>query len=317
MYKFSLTLFALCGCLEALPQAPTDTTGWKIKGIVSLNLSQTSLSNWQGGGQNNIVLTTLFNFEALYRRDKYEQWINRIDAQYGIMKQEIGAFRKNADQLLALTRYDDLAFGKSWFYAAQADYRTQFAPGYIYASPDSSGGKVVSDFNSPGYLQLALGLDYKPVEYFSLMFAPVALKATFVGRQALADSGAYGVQKAVFDDSGQIVSHGKRSRYEVGARIIMRFKKDILPNINLDSYLDLFSNYAHNPQNIDVIFNNLLSFKINKFFSATILSRIIYDDDIVIKHDFNKDGKFDAAGDINGPRLQALTSIAVGLTAKF
>jgi hypothetical protein len=198
----------------------------------------------------------------------------------------------------------------------QADYRSQFSQGYNY-NGDSIVGTARSDFNSPGYLQLAIGLDYKPTNYFSATFAPMAGKITMVNRQYLADEGAYGVDKAVFDTAGKIVTHGKRSRFEFGGRIILRFKKDIFKNVNLDSYLDLFSNYSHNPGNIDVVFNNLLTLKINKYFTANVISQILYDDDITIKRDWNKDGKYDTKGDINGPRVQMLTTFAIGFGYKF
>jgi len=292
-------------------------TSWKTSGFFGVNFSQTSLSNWQGGGQNNIAGNAILNLQADYKKGKHE-WTNKLDAQYGLVR--LGGtgtpFRKNIDQLFALSKYNLNAFNKYWFYAAQADYRTQFAPGYKY-SGDSIIGRATSDFNSPAYIQLALGLDYKPADYFSVTLAPLAGKITMVNRQYLADDGAYGVEKAVRDTNGAIITHGKKIRYEFGGRLVIKFKKDIFKNVNLDSYLDLFSNYAHNPQNIDVVFNNLLTFKINKYFTANIISQIIYDDDIVIKYDWNNDGKFDNPNDYAGPRLQMLTTLSVGFGYKF
>jgi hypothetical protein len=284
-------------------------TSWKITGFFGVNASQTALSNWQGGGQDNIALNTILNVEADYKKDKHA-WTNKLDAQYGVMKPGEGVgFRKNIDQLFALSKYEVNAFGKNWFYATQVDYRTQFAPGYNYLN-DAPVKPAVSDMNSPGYLQLAVGLDYKPADYFSITFAPAAGKATYVNRQYLADAGAYGVDKAVTDANGNIITHGKRSRYEFGGRVIIKFKKDIIKNVNLDSYLDLFSNYMHNPGNIDVVFNNLLTIKVNKYFSVNVISQMIYDDDIIIK-------RITDQGVTAGPRLQLLTTIAVGFGIKF
>lgn len=292
-------------------------TSWRVSGFFGVNASQTSLNNWQGGGQDNVALNSIFNLNAIYKRDVFEEWTTKIDAQYGIFRPGYASpFRKNIDQLFALTKYEILAFKKVFFYTAQLDYRTQFAPGYKY-NGDSLVKPATSDFNSPGYLQLALGLDYKPTEYFSLTFAPVAGKVTFVNRQYLADDGAYGVQAAVRDTAGNIITHGKKIRYEFGGRIIVKFKKDILKNVNLDSYLDLFSNYSHNPQNIDVVFNNLLTIKVNKYFSASVICQMIYDDDIKIKRDLNKDGLYNKPGEFNGPRLQVLSTIGIGFGYKF
>jgi hypothetical protein len=300
---------------DSIPPTKKDTS-WKVSGYFGLNFSQTSLSNWQGGGQDNIAGNAILNIQAVYKKGKSE-WLNKLDAQYGLIKTDGDRlFKKNIDQLFALSKYNLNAFNKYWFYAAQGDYRTQFAPGYNY-NGDSVVGTARSDFNSPGYIQLAIGLDYKPTKYFSATFAPIAGKITVVNRQYLADEGAYGVEKAVLDTAGKIVTNGKRSRFELGGRIILRFKKDIFKNVNLDSYLDLFSNYANNPGNIDVVFNNLLTLKINKYFTANVISQVLYDDEVVTKRDWNKDGKFDNAKDINGPRVQMLTTFAVGFGYKF
>jgi len=297
--------------------ASAKDTSWKVSGFFGLNFSQTWLSNWQGGGQDNIAGNSILNVQAEYKKGKH-RWITKVDAQYGLVRFGFGNknFRKNIDQLFALSKYNLNAFNKYWFYAMQADYRTQFAPGYNYAG-DSIVGRATSDINSPGYIQLALGLDCKPTDYFSATFAPAAGKITVVNRQYLADAGAFGVEKAVTDAAGNITTPGKRIRYEFGGRLIFKFKKDIFKNVNLDSYLDLFSNYMNNPQNIDVVFNNLLTLKVNKFISANVICQMLYDDDITIKRDINGDGLYDKPTEINGPRLQVLSTIAIGFGYKF
>jgi hypothetical protein len=301
---------------DTIPPLIKDTS-WKVNGFLGLNASQTALSDWQGGGQNNVALGTILNLEIKYQRDAFEQWINKLDAQYGMMKQgDVGGYRKNLDQLFFLSKYSTLAFRKHWFWSAQADYRTQFAPGRNYAG-DSTVGRAVSDFNSPGYIQLAFGLDYQPTDYFSFNVSPVAGKITMVNRQYLADEGAFGVKAAEKDENGNIIQNGQKIRYEVGGRIIVKFKKDIFKNINLDSYLDLFTNYLEKPGNFDVIFNNLVTMKINKYFTVNVISQMLYDDDVIRKRDLNNDDLYDQPGEIYGPRVQLLTTVAVGFGYKF
>jgi len=296
--------------------AKTKDTSWKTVGFFGVNFSQTSLNNWQGGGQNNVAVNSILNAEAVYRKENIT-WTNKLDVQYGIIRPgEAKLFRKNIDQLFALSKFNYLAFKKYWFYAAQADFRSQLAPGNNYIG-DSIAGRATSDFMSPAYSQIAIGLDYKPASYFSAFYAPVAGKITTVRRQHLADAGAYGLQPAVFDDNGNMLKPGRNNRYEFGSRLILKFKKNIIKNVNLDSYLDLFSNYNNNPQNIDVVFNTLITIKISKYFTINFINQTIYDDDIIIQYDWNKDGKFDHPNDVNGPRLQMLTTFAVGFGYKF
>ncbi|MBA3665318.1 MAG: DUF3078 domain-containing protein [Bacteroidetes bacterium] len=301
---------------DSLKKHHRRDTSWKTPGLFSISASQTSLSNWQGGGTDNLSVISIFKFDPVYKKGNHE-WINKIDLKYGVIKPgDFRLYRKNVDQIFLLTKYNRNAFSKYWFYTTQADFRSQFAPGYNY-SGDSIVGRATSDFMSPGYIQLLVGLDFRPKDYFSVTFAPLAGKITVVNRQHLADEGAYGVDKAVVDDKGQIITHGKKIRYEFGGRVIVKFKKEISKNVNLDSYLDLFSNYMHNPGNIDVVFNNMLTFKINKYFNASIISQILYDDDIITKRDWNHDGLYDNPSDINGPRLQALTTISFGFGFTF
>jgi len=293
---------------------PQDTT-WRTPGIIGLNISQTSLSDWQGGGQDNLSLISLAQFDPVYKKGIYE-WMGKVDAQYGLIKTgDSKLYKKNIDRLFLLTKYDIKSHNKYWFYSVQADFRTQFSPGYDYYGDSVS--IATSDFLCPAYIQLALGMDFKLEDYFTITFAPAAGKVTIVNRQYLADEGAYGVEPAVRDTAGNVITKGKRSRFEFGGRIVVRFKKEIVKNISLDSYVDLFSNYANNPGNIDVVINNTFNFKITRFFSASIISQMLYDDDIITKRDWDGDGLYDNPSDIFGPRLQALTTLAVGFAYKF
>ncbi|MBS1650466.1 MAG: DUF3078 domain-containing protein [Bacteroidetes bacterium] len=279
-------------------------TSWKTSGFFGLNFSQTALDNWGGGGQNNITLTAILNGQATYTKGKIV-WDNKFDAQYGIIRPGFNKlFRKNIDQLFALSRFNVDAFGKHWYYAAQADFRSQLAPGYNYVG-DSIAGRAISDFFSPAIIQLALGFDYKPVSYFSAFISPLAGRAVIVNRQYLADMGAFGATKAIKDANGNpIPGTGKTVTYGIGGRLVLKFKKDIVKNINLDSYLDVFSNYIDHPQNMVVVFNNLVTFKINKFFTANFISQMYYDDRAILPGN-------------SGPRLQLLSTIAIGFGYKF
>ena len=112
-------------------------------------------------------------------------------------------------------------------------------PGY---ENDSTWDRL-SDFLAPGYLLGAIGMDYKPNEVFNLFISPITTKMTIVNDQTLADAGAFGVDAAEYDDAGVLTSAGKTTRVEYGGYLRALFKKDIMKNINLQSKLELFSNY--------------------------------------------------------------------------
>ena len=68
--------------------------------------------------------------------------------------------------------------------------------------------------------------------------------------------------------------------------------------------LELFSNYLNNPQNIDVNLENIFTFKVNKWFSASLQWNVLYDDDIDVRD--NKGGF--------GPRTQFKSVLGLGLS---
>jgi hypothetical protein len=157
-------------------------------------------------------------------------------------------------------------------------------------------------------------MDFKPNDKFNLFIAPITGKVTIVNNQILADAGAFGVVKAVYDPiTNLLVTPGKVVRTEFGGYLRMMAKFDIMKNINFQTQLDLFSNYLNNPQNLDVNWSTLTAMKVNKYISATITTQLIYDHDINIAVDNNSDGVVDASG----PRTQFKEVLAVGFSYKF
>jgi hypothetical protein len=82
-----------------------------------------------------------------------------------------------------------------------------------------------------------------------------------------------------------------------------------MKNVTLKSRLDLFSDYRHNPQNIDIFMTNALMLKVNKYISANLNVDLIYDDDV-------KEFVNEKTG-VKGPRLQVKQVIGVGFSARF
>src|SRR5664279_740469 len=274
-----ILLFSVLSCLtfgqvtdveKNLRTQSADTlSGWKKGGVFSVNLAQTSLTNWAAGGQNSFAVNGLLSSFANYRKNKSE-WVNTLDVGYGLLKQGSSGYQKTDDKFDILSKYGYEAF-KNFYYAVLLNFKTQMAPGYQY--PDVT--TKISDFFSPAYLLGALGLDFKPSDHFSAFIAPLTLKLTFVNDKTLSDAGAFGV------------SPGKTSLTEFGGYIRAiytknDFKNEFLKNVTFTTKADLFSDYTHNTQNIVVNWETLLAFKVNKFLSASINTQLAYDDKIKI-----------------------------------
>ena len=273
MKKLKLILGGLLLAALTIAQDPVETapaegdpvegdTLWKITGVSSLSLSQLSLTNWAAGGENNIAGNVFFKLSPDYD-DGTINWDNDLVIGFGLFKQGDDEFKKSDDQLELSSKFGYRA-GKNWFYTALLSFKSQFAEGFSYE--DDLKTKI-SGFMSPGYLNLSLGFDYKPTDGFSLLIAPISSKMTFVMDEDLANAGVYAPMGSSF-------------RGEFGAYIKIAYKKEVLKNVLLDTQIDFFSNYVENPQYVDVNWDLLITFKVNDFLSASLMTQLIYDYDI-------------------------------------
>lgn len=287
-------------------QSKDTLDGWKTGGVASLNLTQVGLTNWASGGENSLSVNGLLSLFANLKKGN-STWDNSLDLAYGILQQGDADIRKTDDKIDFTSKYGQKAF-KNWYYAGLVNFKSQMTAGYNY--PDDS--TEISNFLAPGYMVGAIGMDYKPNEVFNLFISPLTIKMTIVNDQTLADAGAFGVDAAEYDDAGTLLSKGKATRSEYGGYLRALLKKEIMKNINLQSKLELFSNYE-DAAHVDVNWEVLIAMKVNKYISATISTQLIYDHDIDIAVDSNDDGIIDAVG----PRTQFKEVIGVGISYKF
>jgi len=270
---------------------------WKSGGVGSLNFNQVNLSNWAAGGQSSLSAGAFMNLNLNYKKDK-TTWDNTVDLAYGLTQIGDEKIRKSDDKIDFNSKYGRQAY-KKLFYSALVNFKTQFTDGYNY--PNDS--IIVSGFMAPAYLLLSMGMDYKPAEFISIYVSPLTGKITIVNLQQLADAGAFGVDT------------GKSIRKEFGAYTTISLKKEIGKNVMLTTKLDLFSNYSHHPQNLDVNWDAMIAFKVNKFITANISTTLIYDEDIKVPVIKNINGKDTQVG--TGPRTQFKEVFGLGLSYKF
>jgi hypothetical protein len=295
MSRFSIIFLAIALFLSlgAKCAEPDTVKHWKVKGETNIGFAQLALNNWASGGENSLATNSLFNFFADYQKNKFT-WNNFAGFGYGVQKQESFTNWRKTDDKIELSTKAGIYAARHWDYTALLNFKTQFAKGYKYVDNDER--IFLSQFMAPGYLQLALGMEYKPAEYFSVLLSPIGSRITFVNHDSLADAGAYGVEP------------GNKTLTQMGGSLNAMFKKDILKNVNLLSKLGLFSNYLKNPECIIVNWENTLFMKVNKHISTTIGTNLIYDDNINL---IDKNGKN------IGPGTQFKEAFSVGFTYNF
>lgn len=275
-----------------LAQEKTDSIKpWKFNGLTSINFSQVSLTNWSAGGENSYAFNGLLNLGANYSKAKND-WANTLEIGYGVQKQGDQDLRKTDDYIDFVSKYGRKV-SKSFFISAMLNFKTQMNEGKKYETDTSY---VISEFLAPGYLQGALGMEYKPNETFYVVISPVAGKLTMVLDDTLSARGSFGVDP------------GEKTRLELGGSASVGVKQEILKNVILSSTLGLFSNYLENAQNIDVDWKVMINMKINDYLSANLNTHLIYDDDIKTSDD---------NGNPRGAKVQFKEVFGVGLTYKF
>ena len=286
--KTKLFILALLAPVFAMAQ---EETPWVHSGITGINFSQTSFTNWSEGGDNSVASNAYLNGSLNYKKDKIS-WTNDLSINYGQNNTKMTGWRKNIDNLNFASKFGQQMTEKV-YYAALLDFKTQMTDGYQY---NNAGDRtLISKFLTPAYLNVSVGLDYKPNDNLAFYFSPVAGKLTITADTLF--STRYGVDP------------GKMLRAQLGAIFKASCNYDKLMNgkMTLKSALDLFTAYDDSFGNIDVNWDMLVGLNLSKFVTLTFQSTLKYDDDIKY---IDEDGT-------HGARVQFKEILGLGLSYKF
>lgn len=285
---------------------------WKNNGNFSTLLNEMLYSNWAKGGENQISIIALFNYQIRYDSpDSNLIWENVATIGYGFQTSENYSYRKNEDKIELSTKLGYRAFNQ-YYYSLSLTFRTQFDKGYQYPNDKD----VVSKFFAPAYLILNLGLDFKPQENLSISLSPLSGRATFIKDEELANKGAFGVTPAKIDTNGILLQKGSQLRFDFGIGTSINYTFEPMRNVKVQTKLDLFNNYTDpdlaNRKNIDVNSETSIFFKVNDYISANIFLHFIYDQNIPIPIFQDIDGNKTQVG--TGPRLQIKQNLGIGFS---
>lgn len=287
--KISLVSVALFSAVTVFAQEESKGP-WTHSAIAGLNVSQTSLVNWSEGGTGSLASNVYFNGSLDYTKNKLT-WNSVLDANLGATKtfEEGSDFRKSMDNLQFSTKIG-YTMANKFYYAALADFKTQFANGFEY-----NPKRKVSYFMTPGYLNLSVGIDYKPSEHLSLYLSPVAGKMVCVSDTLYAEN--YGIKA------------GSKTKWELGATfkgsLDYKFFND---KLTLKSTLDLFTPYNDSFGHIDVDWKFMAGYSVVKFLTITLQTNLKYDEDIPY---------LASDGTKKGPRVQFKEVLGLGVSVQF
>ncbi len=289
--------------LASLTYAQDTTSYWKTKGSLTFNFTQSYFSNWSAGGDNTLAGLPKFNFDANYAKDKIS-WDNKLNLALGYTA--IGNSKAmKSDDLIELYSLFGYKMSKRWFTTVMLKFSTQFAKGYDY-SVDSS--TYISKFMAPAYLDFGPGVAYKLPEWLTVNISPLTARMTFVNDETLADAGSFGLDPAVVDSNGNIITHASKTKFQLGAKITAAFQHEVFKNVILGTSLELFSDYLHNPQDVIVNWKTLVRMKVNSWLNVDFNTELFYDKSVKF---------YDTAGVDLGPKVQLKQNLMVGIGITF
>jgi hypothetical protein len=220
-------------------------------------------------------------------------------------------FQKNIDvlQLSSNVGYD---ITDHLYFSGKFSFLSQFSPTYDYSQTDTSKGGfrryAVSKFAAPMIITLGPGFTWKPKDYFTLFFTPVEGKIIYVtpdhpakDTTTMSDGRFTNNYYSDIDETRFGLTRGTSYQAALGAEVDVLFQKDIVKNVNWKSHLNVFVAYVGNnydtvmpyfnsadtlmhtrtikesTKSIPVVtWDNDIVFKINKFLSATLSTRFVY-----------------------------------------
>lgn len=290
IFLFTLLLMSITA-ISAQEADSTKIGTWKHSGSTGLNLSQTSLSNWSGGGDDAFAGNLYLNGKLEHKKGNWA-WINTLALEYGVTSTKAQGAQKSTDKMELATQLGYTTDNK-WYYTAMADFKSQFYKGYNYPNKEN----YISKFMAPAYSNISIGMEYRPKDsFFSAYFSPAAGKLTFVNDDYLSDLGSFGVDP------------GDKFKAEFGAYAKGTLEKNIMENVKLMSDANFFTAYDDSFGNIDIEWNVLISMKINKYLNASINTTLKYDDDVKY---------INTQGEKKGPKVQFKEILGIGFGYNF
>ncbi len=287
---------------------PDTISHWKHKNVLGVDLSEIAFVNWSAGGTSAITGVIRGDLKYDYK-DDYQVWSNELFFRYGLNKQEGIELRKTDDAFKLNSTYGlRTSPSSNWYHSAKLNFNTQFTNGYSYPNTENPISKPFA----PAYTFLGIGSEYiyKP-KNFTLYLSPVTLKNTLVLDQDLANSGAYGVKKAVYDENGNLLVEGEKEKTELGILVTNYLEREIFNNIILKNRLTLYTDYLHNFGNIDVDWQCFSYLTVNQYVKANVGFNLVYDEDVdVIK-------EVDGVKYNEGAKVQLKQVLAIGLEYVF
>lgn len=288
--QISMAQFAIGQGVDTLKSALAtenkDTVAWFRGGMVNVGFNQGYLHNWPAGGELASLTVTGIANAFLVRFHHRHVWSNTLDMNYGLVYAYSQHFvpTKLDDRIEFTSKYGyRIDTARNFYLTGLLNFKSQLTKGFDYSVPEWDTFHT-SQFFSPGYFILAAGMEYREGNNLQLFLSPLAARLTVADRYFTSRSpqGAFGIP------------YNETARMELGAYFSGRYKVDVTERLGYQTRIDLYANYLakdkldslgnvvkkDNPGNVDILWDNLITWKATDFISLSLGATALYDNDI-------------------------------------
>ncbi len=255
---------------------------WKFTGMVGLNASQTALFNWAAGGDNNITGFLYANMTLSYKKNKWT-WDSNLDTELGeTFSSALNPKWRKANDKLNFTTKGGFQMHPNFFLTLLGSFRSQYRPGFTYLNDEEGNKELISKWLSPSYTDLALGVEYRPNDIFTIGVYPVAGRMTTCKEESLRAN--YGLSQREDDTYKPVMLN-------MGLRIHGGINYTLVENLKIISTVTLFTPYTariHDKENgqpfgnFDVDWDFAISYSFLKAFNVSLMTSLKYYDKVMI-----------------------------------
>lgn len=239
---------------------------WRKGASVMLQMTQNYVSpNWYQGGNTSFAMLGIAQGYINYQSDKFT-WQNTGEWRGGFSTISGDTCHKvnTTEDYFRLYTKAGYEIYKEMHTILSAEYMMNLLPTY-----GENSYNLKTAFASPIRLNLAVGLDFRPVQGLSVVINPLAYKMVYVGDTVYTNPNDFGVEK------------GKNILNEAGSSVRVDYLWKPVREFLLDTRFYMYTNYSRVEIDLEVNAN----FIINRFLSARVTLHPRYDNTIILEGD--------------------------------
>lgn len=239
---------------------------WLTKASGQAQFSENYISqNWYQGGNSNVAILGILCGQLNYDDKKNIQWENTAEWRLGFntVTGDTTRILSTNDDVLRINSKLGIKAGGNFFYSGSVDFSTQFFNSYKAVNSPV----MKATFLTPVRLNVGMGLDYKYKKLFSLMLSPISLKYIYINERdaKIINPNLFGIKT------------GENHLSEIGTLFKAQCSFSPFQELQVDSRFNFYTNY----QKVEIDWEIVGNFTINRYLSTRILLNPRYDNTVI------------------------------------